>query len=64
MSQVTHPMPRFMLDTNILSELVRNPQGVVAQAIIKVGEAAICTSIIVASELRFGAAKNRLFISA
>jgi tRNA(fMet)-specific endonuclease VapC len=50
--------PRYLLDTNILSELVRHPQGTVAQAIARVGEHAVCTSIIVASELRFGAAKR------
>jgi len=48
---------RFLLDTNILSDLVRNPQGLVAQKIAAVGEDSICTSIIVASELRFGAFK-------
>jgi tRNA(fMet)-specific endonuclease VapC len=42
-----------------LSELVRHPQGIVAQAIAKVGEEAVCTSIIVASELRFGAEKKQ-----
>ena len=46
-----------MLDTNILSDLVRNPQGLIAQKISSVGERSICTSIIVASELRFGAKK-------
>ncbi len=51
-------MTRFLLDTNILSDLVRNPQGRVAARIAEVGEAAICTSIIVAAELRFGAAKK------
>lgn len=50
--------PRYLLDTNILSELVRHPQGTIAQAIARVGENAVCTSIIVASELRFGAAKR------
>lgn len=49
--------PRYLLDTNILSDLVRNPQGRVAQHIEQVGEATICTSIIVAAELRYGAAK-------
>lgn len=48
----------YLLDTNILSELVRHPQGAVAQGIARVGENAVCTSIIVASELRFGAAKR------
>ncbi len=51
-------MTRFLLDTNILSDLVRNPQGRVADHIAEVGETAICTSIIVAAELRFGAAKR------
>ena len=47
---------RYLLDTNILSDLVRHPQGRVAARIAAVGEAAVCTSIIVAAELRFGAA--------
>lgn len=47
-----------MLDTNILSDLVRNPQGRIAARIATVGDDAICTSIIVAAELRFGAAKK------
>jgi len=49
---------RYLLDTNIVSDLVRNPQGRVAQHIRKVGEARVCTSIIVAAELRYGAAKR------
>ena len=49
---------RYLLDTNILSELIRHPQGVVATRIAAVGEDTICTSIIVAAELRFGAAKS------
>ena len=49
---------RYILDTNIVSDLVRNPQGIVAEHIRKVGEAKVCTSIIVASELRYGAAKK------
>lgn len=48
---------RYLLDTNILSDLVRNPHGLVAQKIAVAGEENICTSIIVASELRFGANK-------
>jgi tRNA(fMet)-specific endonuclease VapC len=50
---------RYLLDTNIVSDLVRNPQGPVAQKIRKVGEHRVCTSIIVASELRYGAAKKQ-----
>lgn len=50
--------PRFLLDTNILSDLVRHPQGIVATKIAQHGEPAVCTSIIVAAELRFGSAKR------
>ncbi|MDB9342624.1 MULTISPECIES: type II toxin-antitoxin system VapC family toxin [Nodularia] len=49
---------QYLLDTNILSDLVRHPQGLVFQRIATVGEDSVCTSIIVACELRFGAAKN------
>jgi tRNA(fMet)-specific endonuclease VapC len=48
----------YLLDTNIVSDLVRRPQGTVAQRIREVGEANVCTSIIVAAELRYGAAKK------
>ena len=48
----------FMLDTNIVSDLVRHPQGRVADAIAAQGETKVATSIIVAAELRFGAAKS------
>lgn len=51
-------MPRYLLDTNILSDLVRHPQGRITACIEQVGEKSICTSMIVASELRFGAAKR------
>src|SRR5215475_5644362 len=47
-----------MLDTNIISDLVKNPQGKAAKRIAKVGEDNICTSIIVAAELRYGCAKS------
>ena len=49
---------RYLLDTNILSDLIRHPQGRVAEQIRRVGEAEVCTSVIVAAELRFGAAKR------
>jgi tRNA(fMet)-specific endonuclease VapC len=47
-----------MLDTNIISDLIRNPQGKAAKRIAKVGGDSICTSIIVAAELRYGCAKS------
>ncbi len=49
---------RYLLDTNILSSLIRDPQGRIAERIKVVGEQAICTSIVVAAELRYGAAKK------
>ncbi len=48
----------YLLDTNILSHLVRQPQGAVAEHIADVGEANVLTSVIVACELRYGAAKR------
>jgi tRNA(fMet)-specific endonuclease VapC len=52
-------VPRlYLLDTNILSHLVRQPQGPVADHIADVGEANVLTSVIVACELRYGAAKR------
>ena len=53
MTTLTH-----LLDTNILSDLVRRPQGIVARRIAEVSETAVCTSVIVAAELRYGAAKK------
>jgi len=49
---------RYLLDTNIVSEMIRNPQGQVTARVRDVGEAQVATSIIVAAELRHGAAKR------
>jgi tRNA(fMet)-specific endonuclease VapC len=49
---------RYLLDTNIVSDLVRNPRGRVTQRIRKVGEARVYTSIIVAAELHYGCTKK------
>ncbi len=48
----------YLLDTNILSDLVRHPAGKIAQRIKAVGEERICTSVVVAAELRYGAYKK------
>lgn len=50
---------QYLLDTNIISELVKYPQGTVAQKINVVGDDKICTSIIVVSEIRFGVEKRQ-----
>lgn len=49
---------RYLLDTNIVSDLVRDPHGAVARHIARAGDDAVCTSIVVACELRYGAAKR------
>jgi tRNA(fMet)-specific endonuclease VapC len=49
---------RFLLDTNIVSDLIRHPRGRVAGRISEIGEDSVCTSIIVAAGLRYGAAKR------
>ena len=49
---------RYLLDTNILSDLIKHPSGAVALRIADVGENVVCTSIVVACELRYGAAKR------
>ena len=46
----------YLLDTNTLSNLIRQPQGHVAERIAQVGEANVLTSVVVACELRYGAA--------
>lgn len=51
-------MIRYMLDTNVISDLIKNPRGKAAQQLKAVGEGAVCTSIIVAAELRYGCAKR------
>jgi len=48
----------YLLDTNILSDLIRHPDGLVARRVEQVGQKEILTSIIVAAELRYGCAKK------
>jgi tRNA(fMet)-specific endonuclease VapC len=50
--------PTWMLDTNILSDLIRNPRGKLVQRLSSIDPDAICTSIVVACELRFGAKRK------
>jgi Predicted nucleic acid-binding protein, contains PIN domain len=49
---------RYLLDTNILSDLMRHPHGRVAKRLTAVGVETVAVSIVVACELRFGAAKS------
>lgn len=48
---------QYMLDTNVISALLRRPHGAVAGRVRR-QEGAVCTSIIVAAALRFGCAKR------
>ena len=50
--------PRYMLDMNIVSDLIRNPAGKAASRLRTIGDAGLAVSIITAAELRFGATKN------
>lgn len=47
-----------LLDTNILSHLIRFPAGAAAQRIASLDADQVVTSIIVAAELRYGAARR------
>jgi tRNA(fMet)-specific endonuclease VapC len=49
---------RYLLDTDTLSWLVRDPAGTVARHAARAGEEALATSPIVAGELWFGAARS------
>lgn len=52
------PDRSYLLDTNTLSDLIRRPQGRIADRLAEVGEDRVVTSIVVACELRYGAAKR------
>jgi tRNA(fMet)-specific endonuclease VapC len=68
MSQIVSQIDRttYLLDTNTISHMMKNPLGIVAQRMQQISEnaissgnlAPICTSVIVQGELLFGLAKN------
>jgi len=49
---------RYLLDTNILSDLIKSPRGRAAQRIRQLAANTIYTTIIVAGELQYGAIKK------
>jgi tRNA(fMet)-specific endonuclease VapC len=56
---------RYLFDTNIISAIVKQPNSALAHRIAMLDNEIFCTSIIVASELRFGAyLKNSLKLTA
>ena len=51
--------PAWILDTDTLSDLIRNPRGPLVQRLTSITESdAVCTSIVVACELRFSAKRK------
>lgn len=50
--------PAWLLDTNVLSEIIRNPTGPFGARVAAEAPDAVCTSIVVACELRFGARRK------
>jgi tRNA(fMet)-specific endonuclease VapC len=48
----------YLLDTNVVSDLVRHPQGQVASRIAQTGDEKVSTSIVVAAELRYSARRK------
>lgn len=51
-------MNGYLLDTNIISDIIRDPFGLAARRIERVGHREIYTSVVVAAELRYGCAKS------
>ena len=49
---------RYMLDTNVVSNLVRRPAGEVAQRVAALAPGSFAISVIVAAELRYGAERR------
>ena len=45
----------YLLDTNIVSDLIRNPKGAASRRLRLVGIDQACVSIVVAAELHYGA---------
>lgn len=51
-------MTRYLLDTNVVSDLMRSPASRALSRIQAVGQDNVYVSVVVAGELRFGAAKK------
>jgi tRNA(fMet)-specific endonuclease VapC len=50
---------RYLLDTNIISQMMRDPGGIVTQKIATVGEKSVFTSLLAIAEVRFGIEKKQ-----
>ena len=49
---------RYLLDTNIISVLVSQPDGTLAERVSAFEDDEICTSIVVVAEVRYGVTKR------
>lgn len=49
---------KYLLDTNILSQLIKDPRGPLTDRLASLDADELCTSIVVACELRYGAARR------
>lgn len=49
---------RYLLDTNVVSEMARHPSGPIAIRIGAIGEDTVCTSVVVACEIHYGLIKR------
>lgn len=52
-------MTSYILDTNILSDLIDNPLGAAQKHLDHLTDVWVCTSIISAAELRYGAVRKQ-----
>lgn len=51
-------MRQYLLDTNILSDLIKHPHSVFAQKIANLERDCFCTNLVIACELRYGVKKK------
>ncbi|MCY3969651.1 MAG: type II toxin-antitoxin system VapC family toxin [Holophagales bacterium] len=51
-------MLRYLLDTNVVSQLIRRPDGRVAQRVAELEPGSFAINVIVAAELRYGAERR------
>jgi tRNA(fMet)-specific endonuclease VapC len=51
-------LTRYLLDTNIVSHLIRHPSGPVAARAEAAGEENVVTSVLVAAEIHYGLARK------
>ena len=49
---------QYLLDTNIISHLIRSPQGPILKRLESILPATACTSIVVSAEIHFGLKKK------